>query len=150
MNATQQDTATHRHEHSCETLMYQGYETFLSCLYSAVSISTWWQVHELNCQTLYIHIYLHTMPYDGVRLTTHPLQRAGNRNKNMRLFNWPFGLGVGQKPYMGLPLMSASSQAKLPSTRFLPNTEWNKHSNYHVPITVHSTLISLKFACPHP
>nr|XP_033783563.1 rho GTPase-activating protein 24-like [Geotrypetes seraphini] len=33
MNATQQDTTTCQHEHSCETPLYRGYEALPSCLY---------------------------------------------------------------------------------------------------------------------
>uniref|UniRef100_H0X1W2 Coagulation factor V n=1 Tax=Otolemur garnettii TaxID=30611 RepID=H0X1W2_OTOGA len=46
MNATQQDTTTHRQEHSGEILTYQGYETLLSCLFSAANTSACWRVHE--------------------------------------------------------------------------------------------------------
>lgn len=53
MSATQQDTATHLHERNYETPVYQGYETLLSCLYSAANVSARWQVLELKCQISY-------------------------------------------------------------------------------------------------
>jgi len=54
IDATQKETAIDQQQHSCETLIYQRHQTILGLLSSAAMASTQWQVHELNCPTMYL------------------------------------------------------------------------------------------------
>jgi hypothetical protein len=54
IDATRKETAIDQQQHSCETLIYQRYQTVLRFLSTAATASTRWRVREFYFQTSYI------------------------------------------------------------------------------------------------